>query len=207
MAPENNPQMLGYLHACKSAEDAKRRQARAGERRRVFLESLGKREPDFLDDMALFLEKNNLGKEWANTIIDLIVSGWVSVPNQNLHFYKREQGPRAIVLELNADTSLRDIKEVFPHIERAQKELWPNHKKRNVTSQMYDNLRIAIEDRVERTKTPVLKDSHGKTYKRKDLDTVGMIWVDAGEETSTEITDEKLRARLRKIRQRFTRKK
>lgn len=205
-APEKNPPMLGYLHACKSAKEAEAKQAEANKRTEAFLKKLGKQEDAFLDDIILFLEKNDMGKEWSMTIADLVVSGWFSPPNQNFFFYKRKEGRKTVILELNPDTSLEDIRKAWSRIESAQKELRPNHKKQNVTEKMYDNLRIAISDAIERAREPLLDDvADNKKYKVTDNDLAAMLWSDP--EDDSEAADLRRAANLRKIRQRTSKKK
>jgi len=146
-----------------------------------------------------------MGREWSMTIADFVVSGWLFHPNQNLYFYKKEDGRKTVVLELNPDTSLADIKKVWPRIESAQKELRPKYKKQNVTVKMYDNLHIAISDVVERARGPLLDDVSARKYKTKDSDLVARLWNDP--EDDSESADLRRKANLRKIRQRFSKKK
>lgn len=197
---------LGYAHACKSVKEVETKQAEANKRTAAFLKKLGKQEDSFFDDIVLFLEKNDLGKEWVMTIADFIVSGWLSHPNQNLYIYKKEDGRKTVVLELNPDTSLADIKKFWPRIESAQKELRPKYKKQNVTVKMYDNLHIAISDIVERAHGPLIDDVAGdRKYKMKDIDLVARLWGES--EDDSESADLRKSAKLRKIRQRFSKKK
>lgn len=154
----------------------------------------------FFDDVEEFLKRCDLGKEWILTITDYLISGWIHPPMENLNLTEDD---KRLVLVLNPDTSLEDLKDIWPRIKEEQKRLWPNYKKTNYSKKMFGNLFRALQDRDKRAmgRGIRLDLAENKEYKVRDKDLVGELW-EADEDTSLE-TDRKRMVNLRQIRKRF----
>ncbi len=198
---------LGHFARYQKYADLKKKNAEAYKIRMLFIEKLSeeKRVVEFMGDIENFLQRFDLGKEWVNSIADFIICGWFHPPTFNLYISEDDQSKnkQRVVLTLNPDTSLKDVKEAWRTIKAAQKKLHPLFKKTNLTKKSFTNLDIAWED----VKTRFLKDANefneveSIEYRRRDIDIVGQIW-NSEEDMSTK-ADQRRKANLRKIRQRF----
>ena len=206
-----NQERIVFCWEYRDYKEVRKRNKIAYDRRVKFINSLvdGK-VSEFRNDILAFLGKFNFGKEWLNTIADFILSMWLYPPMFNLHTDENNgaKGKKRVLLELNPDTSIDDIKEAWREISQQQKELYPSFKKRYVTSKSFENLNIAIKDKKDRVIgtrkvfDPALV--QWQEYKTKDTDIAGGIWSD--EEDISENADRRRAANLRKIRQRFKEK-
>lgn len=155
---------------------------------------------DFYDDVDSFLKKHNLGKEWHNTIVDYIVSLWIYPPQQNMNI---EECDNRVVLTLNPDTSLDDIKAVWPTISEKQKALWPNYKKINFSKKMFNNLFIVsndIEQKIISGGVEIDTSENIEEYKIHDIDLVEKIWKDEVSKKDAVKRVAKLRQARRRLR-------
>ena len=103
-------------------QEIKKKRKQAMSQRIKFIISLQKENKllKFIYDILDFLEKYNLGKEWFIPITDYIISLWFFPPIYNLDIQKTD---KRVLLTLNPDTSLNDIKDAWTEIKRKQKEL------------------------------------------------------------------------------------
>ena len=174
---------------------------KAYKQRVKFIESLSEsKASDFYNDIQGFLKKHDLGEEWLLTMMDYIISGWVRPPMENLSI--EEKGKR-VVLVLNPDTSLEDLKDIWPKIKEEQMRLWPNYKKTNYSKKMFGNLFRTLHDRDKKAMERGIRLdlAENKEYKMRDKDLVGELW-EADEDISEE-TDRRRTANLRQMRKRF----
>lgn len=192
----------GYAWECKSYREVRKKNNVAYKQRKIFLESLqAEKRTEFFKDINKFLSTFNLGEEWLITITDYTISAWLSPPIYNLHTKEIGQsGKKRLVLILNPDTSIDDIKEAWWLIDKKQKELWPNFERPNFSIKSFRNLFIAIQDLQERSK----RSDTIESQKDKDLDIVVKIWTDAEDDSTA--ADKKRRSNLRQIRSRLKRK-
>lgn len=89
----------------------------------------------FFDDVESFLKKFNLGFEWKIPLIALILEHRICLPFHN--FSIGTNNDKRVVLTLNPDTSLDDLKYEFDYIKKRQKELQPNFKPINLTKDAF----------------------------------------------------------------------
>jgi len=197
---------LGFAWDYKREEVIKKRKL-AYSQRIKFINSIKKKDkaPDFYKDINDFLKKYDFGYEWFTSIINYVVSLWLFPPLYNLDI---ENSDKRVLITLNPDTSLDDIRAAWPKIKKKQKELWPNFKKINLTQKSFKNLNIAIRDLEERYTKPKEETSYSgegeEKYKLTDLDIAGKIWEE--EKDITAKTDKKRKQNLRQIRRRYTNK-
>jgi hypothetical protein len=169
-----------------------------------FLNSLKKEGKfwDFYKDIDDFLKKYDFGYEWLNTIIDYVISLWLLPPLHNLDI---QNSNKRILLTLNPDTSLNDIREAWPRIKKEQKKLWPNFKIINFTKKSLKNLEIAISDIKKRgLKEATIDDNDLTKYILTDLDIASRIWEK--EKDISAKADKKRVQNLRQIRSRHMHK-
>jgi hypothetical protein len=150
----------------------------------------------------------NLGAEWRTPIIAVIVSRYFFPPLYNLNITsdKNADGKRRVVLELNPDTSLDDLKSAWPKIRAAQKRGWPSFPKVNYTGKLFENLKLfkkGLAKGHERFET--LNDAKRKGGRKTDREIVTEIWED--EEDISRGADLKRMARLRQNRHRMVGKR
>lgn len=186
----------------KNLKDIKMQNDKMYRQRIEFIEKIEKSNKllKFYDDINLFIKKHKLGEEWFLTMADYIISSWICPPFHNLDIRNHK---KRIVLELNPDTSLDDIKSVWGEIKKQQKELWPSFRKINFTKKSFKNLSIVVLDMERKNnkdnkKVDLVED---KEYKISDLDIASEIWNDA--EDITKEADEKRVSKLRQARKRF----
>lgn len=149
---------------------------------------------NFYDDVDSFLKKHNLGKEWHNTIVDYIVSLWIHPPQQNMNI---EECDNRVVLTLNPDTSLDDIKAVWSTISERQKALCPNYKKINFSKKMFNNLFLVVNDieqKIISGGVEIDTNENNEEYKIRDIDLVEKIYED-------EVSEKDAVKRVAKLRQ------
>ena len=150
-------------------------------------------------DIFWFLYQFDLGKEWFNSTLTLILKNWFFPADFNLFVTKtdKEIESQRVVLELNPDTSLEDIEFAWKYIQGKQKELWPGFKRTNYSKKTAENLNIALADLRLRT-------VNGK--KINDLDMVAKIWPTAEDDSTIFESlkdDQKKKNNLRQIRRRY----
>ncbi len=203
---------MGWFFDSDSYDEVKRKNAIAYSKRTAFINSLSAQKAIALsNDIDEFLDKNDLGQEWFNTITDFIISWWFSPPIYNLYIKaeKNKKEKRRLVLTLNPDTSVDDIAEAWFWIKKQQKKLWPNFKRQNFSKASMNNLSIALKDIEIRATKGIVYDTRGEDGKIQDdsaidLDRVGQIWESATNDD--EARDRKRVNELRTIRKRFREK-
>lgn len=191
---------LGVAHLTKDLHAIRKKDAEALKLRKKFINNDDDKLMAITTDINYFISKHNLGDEWFFTIVDYLISRWLHVPEPNISV--KEAG-RRVELILNPDTSLDDIKAIWPIIQKKQMKLWPNCKKNNFSKKMFKNLSIAMQDLIEKAKNKgsELDAASGRKYKIKDLDLVSKIWEN--EKDNSEEADRKKVPNLRQIRKRF----
>ena len=111
---------------------------------------------EFYKDIVELCYKLNLGQEWYDYIKWMLVCDFFSYPFYNLSIdtnkndieYHKNKGK--VILTLNPDTSIEDIKALWPEIKKKQKELWPNFRKENYSPKIKEKSNIIIRDIIER---------------------------------------------------------
>jgi hypothetical protein len=183
------------------------------ERKKRFRESLllikswsAKERDEFMGEIREILTHADLGEEWWLTIAVTVLQGWFFPPMDN--FYMRSAGDipkKRVVLELNPDTSIEDIKEAWATIKNRQKKLWPNFRRINLTTKSFTNLAVYMKDLEERFLKSTRKDTvELEDYTTTDIDRVGAIWPNAKD--VSEKADRKRATKLRQIRHRLSKK-
>lgn len=184
------------------------------ERKKKFKESLllikswsPKERAEFMGEIKKILSRADLGEEWWLTIAVTILQGWFFPPMDN--FYMRGVGDaptkKRIMLELNPDTSIEDIKEAWARIKGEQKKLGPNFRKINLTTNSFAKLGVYIKDLEERfLKSTRKNEVESEDYTATDMDRVGAIWPN--EKDISEKADRKRAVKLRQIRRRMSKK-
>ncbi|MBI2057939.1 MAG: hypothetical protein HYT63_03070 [Candidatus Yanofskybacteria bacterium] len=96
----------------------------------------------FFDYIDKFLLKHNLGKEWDLAITTYLITGFICPPIFNLQIEEAEDEfkKKRVVLLLNPDTTIEDIKNQWDVISKRQKELWPDFKKASLRKTSFRNL-------------------------------------------------------------------
>ncbi len=77
-----------------------------------------------------WIAETESGEEWIGTILTFIMTGILCPPIQNFHM--RRVGKR-IQLTLNPDTSIDDLRQEWPLIDKSISAAWPNFQKTNLT--------------------------------------------------------------------------
>lgn len=154
----------------------------------------------FLGEVDKFLETVELGSEWWITIATAVLEGYFVPPVYNFSLKSKEEPKKILSLELAPYTSLDDIKDAWTYIQRRQRELWPNYKKRSFTKKSIPNLKLFSEDRL--LKVVGTNGFDGKYSKVTDLDIIGRIYPDDDNSLATKAADKKKAANLRQVRHR-----
>lgn len=97
------------------------------------------------DGIERILVKYDLGPEWEDTLWIYAVSRKVFPPTFNFHTFKylpkgKRYGNTRIGLILNPRTSIRDLMEAWPEIQKLQKSFWPEFKRKNITENSFEFL-------------------------------------------------------------------
>lgn len=159
----------------------------------------------FFKDVCQLARDSDLGDEWLPSLVSAIIDHWFFPPIHNLHIQADEEKKR-VVLELNPDTSLDDIKLALAEIQYLQKKLNPKFKKSNFTDKSFKKLTLHKKDRLFRAKKHHLssnEDIRIMDSRTKDADIVADIWANAEDEKPD--TDRKRISNLRQIRSRMKR--
>lgn len=87
--------------------------------REQFLESCNADIHDLLFEMIdLILEDVKLGQEWKFPLLDFLLSGYITPPMNNL-VIKSDVGAKKVSLEINRNTTMKDIKTLWPTIQKS----------------------------------------------------------------------------------------
>jgi hypothetical protein len=203
-----NEKLPVFCWSYKDYKEVRKRNKIAYNRRVNFINSLPEgRISEFQKDIFVFLDKFNFGKEWLNAIADFILSMWLYPPMFNLNTDDRAPEEKRLLLELNPDTSLDDIKEAWREINKQQKTLDPAFKKRYFTDKSFENLDVALMDKKERTRgvnETFNAEGERQMYEINDMDIAGAIWADAKDDSL--VADRRRAANLRQIRHRSKKK-
>lgn len=94
------------------------------------------------DEIKKILLKYDLGQEWEDTLWIYIVSNKVFPPLYNFHLFEhlpggRRYGDSRVGIILNPDTSIRDLMEAWPKINKLQRSYWVGFKKKNLTKSSF----------------------------------------------------------------------
>lgn len=84
-----------------------------------------------------FLSEAELGQEWFSPMLTYITAGIICPPYYNFHMQKED---KRITLTLNPDTSIDDIRNEWPMIDKAIHEAWPDFKKTNLSSKFNEEI-------------------------------------------------------------------
>lgn len=106
-----------------------------------------------------FLSKAELGQEWFSPLLTYITAGIICPPYYNFHLQKQDG---RITLTLNPDTSIDDLRNEWPMIDKAIHEAWPYFKKTNLSSKFNEEIQ-------EYLKTLKAKSNISDDFKYKDL--------------------------------------
>ncbi len=141
------------------------------------------------------LTDNNLGTEWKNPLIDLMISGFLMPPIYNLDIQpNRMQGK--LILELNSRTSLKDIEDAWNSIENEQINVFGKVPKRNLSNKSVDNLINYVKMKKIKKRNPKLNTT----------DIVGRLNPNSGNESPSDTEDRKDANNLRQIKSRFNKR-
>lgn len=166
------------------------------ERHRTSWRSVSSLSPElqssFFKDVRQLARDSDLGDEWLPSLVSVIIDHWFFPPIYNLHIQADEEKKR-VVLQLNPDTSLDDIKLALAEIQYLQKKLNPKFKKSNFTDKSFKNLGIFKKDLSLRT-----SDESGQL---NDGDIVGEIW--SKEEDVSTKADKRRESILKQVRHRM----
>jgi hypothetical protein len=188
---------LGLAHRIEDLSIIHKNDAQALKQRIKFINNDDDKISALTDDINSFIRKHGLGDEWFLTIADYLISRWLHVPEPNLCI---KEDDKRVILVLNPDTSLDDIKDIWLIIKKKQEKLWPDYKKTNFSKKMFRNLDIAISDIIERSVKQFDNSEYGEC-KTNDLAVVANIWNN--EDNISSEADKKRRAILRQNRKRF----
>lgn len=106
---------------------------------------------DLTKDINALLVAYSLGQEWEDTIVVLLLTGKLCPPLYNfyINFEAGRRFAKRLVLVLNPDTSIEDLRVGWEQIslfqKAIQKTFWPNYKKHNLTKKSFKQLGLAIE--------------------------------------------------------------
>lgn len=114
------------------------------------------------NDVNTFLGKYGFGHEWWLDLLTVILIGKFAPPFIN--FERRDEGKR-VVLVLNPDTSLEDIKNNFDIIKTSQKSLWPDFHKSNASAKSSKQLNeLAMLEAIKETELDFSNKEKLSTY-------------------------------------------
>ena len=106
-----------------------------------------------------FLSETELGQEWFSPMLTYITAGIICPPYYNFHI---QQEDKRVTLTLNPDTSIDDLRNEWPMIDKAIHEAWPDFKKTNLSSKFNEEIR-------EYLKAIKAKKNTSDDFKYKDL--------------------------------------
>ena len=123
----------------------------------------------FKSNVIEFLDEQDLGREWLNTIVDILVSSWFHPPSLPLDVgISEKNGKRRVVITLEPDAKRDDLAKAWPYINGMLKIAHPDYRYRNISLKSFKDLNLVIRDAWAR-----LRDID--SYKT-DLDRVGEYW-------------------------------
>ena len=124
-----------------------------------FIERDGeKKVVEFVNDLKKMANKFNLGNNWLDFLGHYFLKGdefliekmplprnsfWVSDINAS-------KENKVIKLEIGPYTTLREIKDFWPQIEKMQKAIWPKVKKEKISSKSLDKMVISLNSDLEK---------------------------------------------------------
>ncbi len=106
-----------------------------------------------------FLSETDLGQEWFSPMLTYITAGIICPPYYNFHIQKED---KRITLTLNPDTSIDDIRNEWPMIDKTIHEAWPDFKKTNLSPKFNEEIQ-------EYLKTLKAKNNISDDFKYRDL--------------------------------------
>lgn len=153
-------------------------------------------------DIKKLVNEFNLGNQFIKPLLDFLISGWWENPKTMFNLYTiNNTEERKMVVEINVNTTLNDIKESWGLIEKHKKELWPDKKTKRISKKTIENFALYF----------IAKSLKGKQKGiYKDTDLVTKIWdydpdvdPDIGSLSSLGKEDKKRSQNLRQIRRRM----
>ena len=96
----------------------------------------------FWSTINIFLGQYGLGQEWFETLTILVLTQKLCPPRSNFSIDKsfNRLYTERVVLVLNPDTSIEDLKDGWSEIQAYQKIFWPEFKKTNLNKTKFTNL-------------------------------------------------------------------
>lgn len=91
---------------------------------------------DIIEEVRL---SNNLGQEWRQSLLDIVINGFIMPPIYNL-VIRTDKTDKTIYIGINSSTSLNDIKDAWGAIEDAKTNMFGKTFRRNMTKKSVDNL-------------------------------------------------------------------
>ena len=101
----------------------------------------------FESKINILLNRYGWGQEWFTTLVLLVLTQKLCPPRFNLHIdngFNRLYSKRVILI-LNPDTSIEDLKDNWTEIQTLQEVLWPDFKKTNLNKKRFSNLLTHLE--------------------------------------------------------------
>lgn len=172
-----------------------------------FIHKLEPRKQEILGNkIGKILIKYNLWFNWMPTILHLIILDSEIIPCYNLGVSVKDN---RILLELNPNTSLNEIKEAWSKIE-ILKKIYPQQWKKRLyyNKKKLNNMEIVKKDWVIRMDEPFgeISEYMSEFYRLNDLDRIGKIFVDNENEMSNISLDKKRVDKVRVLRHRSRKK-
>lgn len=173
----------------------------AYEKRIRFIEKLDSEKLQKLSkSIQQILEDNKLGNEWFNSIADIIISNYFCPPFYNFHIASDIKNK--VSIEINATTSLEDIKKGWGFVKAKQLGAFGKQKKNYFSKKRSEHLTLLQLYKTIRSERPALEDtSIKKLYKIKDEDIVGILFQE--EDDISEEADKKRVNLIRQIKHRL----
>ena len=126
-----------------------------------------------------FLSEAELGQEWFSPMLTYITAGIICPPYYNFHI---QQEDKRITLTLNPDTSIDDLRNEWPMIDKAIHEAWPDFKKINLSSKFNEEIQ-------EYLKAIKAKKNISDDFKYKDLSEFETILAKKSDDPRKAVSD------------------
>jgi hypothetical protein len=144
----------------------------------------------------LILIDAELGQEWKFTLIDFLLTGFIVPPMDNL-VIKPNVKTKTVSLDINSNTTLEDIKSLWPTIQKAIASVsGGKSKKRYLRKNFNEQLILLSKAWAIQAEYPETRGADIKSRMTPELS-------DRGESTPTVEEEKRAAANLRQIRSRF----
>lgn len=96
---------------------------------------------DFQNDVKKILNKYEIGSHWEVSLMKILITGELFLPNLTFNIESKDKNnkEKSLSLKIGPYTTKKDIDEIWPIIEKEQKNIWSKVKKVKISNKTIEN--------------------------------------------------------------------